>query len=51
LLDRWRDIKAKFPELNWILGGGIATQTDLDLAEQAGFQSVLSATAILRGNL
>jgi HisA/HisF family protein len=51
LLARWQNIKAKFPELSWTLGGGIATQIDLDLAAQAGFRSVLSATAILSGTL
>lgn len=51
LLDRWQNIKSKFLDLEWTLGGGIASKGDLDLAEQAGFRNVLSATAILSGNL
>jgi phosphoribosylformimino-5-aminoimidazole carboxamide ribotide isomerase len=51
LLDRWRAILRTFPEFDWILGGGIANETDLQLAEQCGFRAVLSATAILSGSL
>lgn len=51
LLESWRPLMNRFPEFQWILGGGVSGPTDLVAASQHGFQAVLSATAILEGKL
>lgn len=50
-LEQWAPCLVKFPDYQWILGGGVGCAEDLQIAKKHGFHGVLSATAILQGIL